>query len=134
VIEEYLCGDNCPPKPEVKQLLQNLSSGKTELVEEPVPRTKNGHVLVQTSVSLISAGTERILVEFGKAGYIAKAKSQPDKVRQASWWLKDQYIGGSPACLHSSLAVILSRSLCLFIGITLFPFVYIECLLPSLSK
>jgi len=66
----------------VKQLLQNLQSGKTELVEEPRPRVKNGHVLVQTRASLISAGTERMLVEFGKAGYIAKAKSRPDKVRQ----------------------------------------------------
>jgi predicted dehydrogenase/threonine dehydrogenase-like Zn-dependent dehydrogenase len=66
----------------VKQLLQNIKSGKTEIVEEPRPHLKNGHVLVQTSVSLISAGTERMLVEFGKAGYIAKAKSQPDKVRQ----------------------------------------------------
>ena len=54
----------------MKQLLQNLDSGKTELVEEPFPRTKNGHVLVQTRASLISAGTERMPVEFGKAGRI----------------------------------------------------------------
>ena len=66
----------------MKQLLQNLQSGKTELVEEPVPRLKSGHVLVQTRASLISAGTERMLVEFGKAGYIPKAKSQPDLVRK----------------------------------------------------
>ena len=66
----------------MKQLLQNLNSGRTELVEEPVPRTKSGHVLVETRASLISAGTERMLVEFGKAGYFAKARSQPDKVRQ----------------------------------------------------
>ena len=66
----------------MNQLLQNLNSRKTELVEEPMPRLKNGHVLVQTRASLISAGTERMLVEFGKAGYIAKAESQPDKVKQ----------------------------------------------------
>ena len=66
----------------MKQLLQNLQSGKTQLVEAPQPRLKNGHVLVQTKASLISSGTERMLVEFGKAGYIAKAKSQPDKVKQ----------------------------------------------------
>ena len=66
----------------MKQLLQNLSSGKTELVEEPQPCLKAGHTLVWTRASLISAGTERMLVEFGKAGYIAKAESQPDKVKQ----------------------------------------------------
>ena len=66
----------------MKQLLQNLKSGKTELVEEPRPHLKNGHILVQTSVSLISAGTERMLVEFGKAGDLAKAKSQPGEVKQ----------------------------------------------------
>jgi len=57
----------------MKQLLQNLNSGKTELVEEPMPRMKTGHLLVKTSASLISAGTERMLVEFGRAGYIAKS-------------------------------------------------------------
>ena len=66
----------------MQQLLQNLNSGKTELVEEPLPRVKEGHVLVRTNVSLISAGTERMLVDFGKAGYLGKAKSQPDKVKQ----------------------------------------------------
>jgi predicted dehydrogenase/threonine dehydrogenase-like Zn-dependent dehydrogenase len=66
----------------MKQVLQNLKTGKTELLEEPLPRLKSGQVLIKTRASLISAGTERMLVEFGKAGYIAKARSQPDKVRQ----------------------------------------------------
>jgi hypothetical protein len=64
------------------QLLQNLKTGRTELVEEPDPRLKEGCFLIQTQCSLISAGTERMLVEFGKAGYLAKAKRQPDKVKQ----------------------------------------------------
>jgi predicted dehydrogenase/threonine dehydrogenase-like Zn-dependent dehydrogenase len=66
----------------MKQLLQNLSSGCTEVVEQPLPLLKNGNVLVQSRSSLISAGTERMLVDFGKAGLIGKAKSQPDKVKQ----------------------------------------------------
>ena len=66
----------------MKQLLQDLRSGRTDLVDGPRPRVERGHVLVQTKASLISAGTERMLVEFGKAGYLAKARSQPDKVRQ----------------------------------------------------
>lgn len=66
----------------MKQILQNLKTGKTEVVDVPNPRMKTRHLLVQTRASLISAGTERILIDFGKAGYIQKAKQQPDKVRQ----------------------------------------------------
>ena len=65
----------------MKQFLQNLKSGKTELVEVPCPAVKAGHLLIQTSVSLVSAGTERMLVEFGHASLIQKARQQPDKVK-----------------------------------------------------
>lgn len=66
----------------MKQITQNLKSGETILEEVPAPQPKNGHVLIQTTKSLISLGTERMLVEFGKASYINKARQQPDKVRQ----------------------------------------------------
>lgn len=66
----------------MKQILQNLSNGKTELVEAPSPNLRAGHVLVDTSVSLISIGTERMLVDFGRSGFISKARQQPEKVRQ----------------------------------------------------
>lgn len=65
----------------MKQLLQSLKDGSTEVAEVPAPRTGQGQVLIQTSVSLVSAGTERMLVDFGKANIIQKARSQPDKVR-----------------------------------------------------
>lgn len=65
----------------MKQILQNLKTGETELVDIPSPHQKYGHNLIQTSTSLISAGTERMLVDFGKAGIISKARQQPDKVR-----------------------------------------------------
>ncbi|MCK4624951.1 MAG: bi-domain-containing oxidoreductase, partial [Phycisphaerae bacterium] len=66
----------------MKQVLQNLRSGQTAVEEVPSPGFGGGSVLIQTRASLISAGTERMLVEFGKAGLIAKARSQPDKVKQ----------------------------------------------------
>jgi predicted dehydrogenase/threonine dehydrogenase-like Zn-dependent dehydrogenase len=66
----------------VKQLLQDLRIGKVELAEVPRPLVQNGHLLIATERSLISTGTERTLVEFGKAGWIDKARQQPDKVRQ----------------------------------------------------
>jgi predicted dehydrogenase/threonine dehydrogenase-like Zn-dependent dehydrogenase len=65
----------------MKQVLQSLKTGHTNVAEVPVPSLRRGQLLVQTSHSLISAGTERMLVQFGKAGWIEKARQQPDKVR-----------------------------------------------------
>lgn len=66
----------------MKQIIQDLKSGKTILEEVPVPLVKAGCVLIQTTRSLVSLGTERMLVEFGKANLISKARQQPDKVKQ----------------------------------------------------
>ena len=65
----------------MKQILQNLHSGETLLEEVPCPRARSGHLLIRTATSLVSAGTERMLVEFGRANLIEKARQQPDKVR-----------------------------------------------------
>ena len=65
----------------MKQVLQNLRSGETVVAEVPVPRAGRGRLLIRSSRTLISAGTERMLVDFGKAGWLAKARQQPDKVR-----------------------------------------------------
>ena len=66
----------------MKQLLQNLNSGETVLEDVPIPHCGVGSVLIQTSTTLVSAGTERMLVDFGKGNLIQKARSQPDKVKQ----------------------------------------------------
>ena len=66
----------------MKQILQDLSTGTTELVESPAPVVRRGQLLIDTAVSLISAGTERMLVDFGRAGLVAKARQQPEKVAQ----------------------------------------------------
>jgi len=65
----------------MRQVLQNLKTGETELADVPCPAPGPGQVLIRTSRTLISAGTERMLVDFGKAGWIEKARQQPDKVR-----------------------------------------------------
>ena len=65
----------------MKQILQNLKSGQTETVDVPCPSVQRGQLLIRTTRTLVSAGTERMLVEFGKAGLIDKARQQPDKVR-----------------------------------------------------
>jgi len=66
----------------MKQILQDMAKGSTELVTAPAPQVTRNHLLINTTVSLISTGTERMLVEFGKASLIQKARQQPDKVRQ----------------------------------------------------
>lgn len=65
----------------MKQILQSFKTGKTELVEVPTPKPGKGKVLIQTTNSLVSLGTERMLVEFGKASLVEKARQQPDKVK-----------------------------------------------------
>jgi predicted dehydrogenase/threonine dehydrogenase-like Zn-dependent dehydrogenase len=65
----------------MKQILQSLRTGKTEIADIPCPAVERGHLLIRTTTTLVSAGTERMLVEFGKAGWIEKARQQPDKVR-----------------------------------------------------
>src|SRR5687767_14500319 len=66
----------------MKQLLQNLRDGKTMVEEVPVPTTRAGFALVQTRASLVSAGTERMVVEFAEKSLVDKARARPDLVRQ----------------------------------------------------
>ena len=65
----------------MKQVLQNISSGETQLVEVPCPKKLPGHLLIASSTTLVSAGTERMLIDFGKASMLSKARQQPDKVK-----------------------------------------------------
>lgn len=66
----------------MKQIIQDLKNGETILEEVPAPQVKPGQVLIQTTRSLVSLGTERMLVEFGKSNLFQKAKQQPDKVKE----------------------------------------------------
>lgn len=64
----------------MRQVVQHFKSGLTEVVEAPAPALRPGQLLIRTHLSLVSAGTERMLVEFGRASLIGKARQQPDKV------------------------------------------------------
>ena len=65
----------------MKQILQNLSNGETNILDIPCPKVTKGTLLIASSNSLVSAGTERMLIEFGKANMLDKARKQPDKVK-----------------------------------------------------
>lgn len=64
------------------QIIQDLKKGDTILEEIPMPMVRRGCVLIKTHRSLVSLGTEKMLVEFGKGNLITKARQQPDKVKQ----------------------------------------------------
>lgn len=65
----------------MKQLLQSLKDGRTEIVDIPCPAAGRGKLLIETDRTLVSSGTERMIVAFGQGGWLQKARQQPDKVR-----------------------------------------------------
>jgi predicted dehydrogenase/threonine dehydrogenase-like Zn-dependent dehydrogenase len=66
----------------MKQLIQSARTGKLTVADVPDPVAGDGEVLVRTRASLISAGTERMVVDFAKKGLVAKARARPDLVRK----------------------------------------------------
>ena len=62
----------------MKQILQDLKNGDTMLADVPAPGRKAGHLLIQTASSLVSIGTEKMMIQFGKANWIDKARQHPD--------------------------------------------------------
>ena len=65
----------------MKQILQNLANGVTSIVDVPCPKNEPGYLLIASKNTVVSAGTERMLIDFSKASYIEKARKQPDKVK-----------------------------------------------------
>jgi predicted dehydrogenase/threonine dehydrogenase-like Zn-dependent dehydrogenase len=65
----------------VRQIVQNLRDGTTSVVVTPAPTPRPGEVLIGTALTLVSSGTERMLVDFGRGNLIAKVRQQPEKAR-----------------------------------------------------
>jgi predicted dehydrogenase/threonine dehydrogenase-like Zn-dependent dehydrogenase len=65
----------------MQQVILNMSTGETRVIEAPIPGVQAGCVLIQTRRTLVSAGTERMLVDFGRASMLERARQQPDKVK-----------------------------------------------------
>lgn len=66
----------------MKQLLQNIKTGKATIEDVPMPTPREGQALVKVEASLVSAGTERMVVEFAEKSLVGKARSRPDLVKQ----------------------------------------------------
>ena len=88
----------------MRQLIQHLGSGRTELVDAPAPGPRRGRLLVRASRSLVSLGTERMLVEFGRAGWLSKARQQPEKFRAVLAKVRTEGLFPTLAAVRSKLA------------------------------
>lgn len=96
----------------MKQILQNLGTGETSLVEVPVPAPSAGCVLVRSHASLVSLGTERMLIDFGKSNLIEKARRQPDKVRQVLQKIQTDGLGPTLEAVRTKLDQPLALGYC----------------------
>jgi predicted dehydrogenase len=87
----------------MQQLLQSLANGRIVLEEIPVPIPASGAILIRTSRSLISAGTERMLVEFGRGSWISKIQQQPEKARQVIDKMRTDGVAATLEAVRSKL-------------------------------
>ncbi len=88
----------------MRQLLQNLGNGQTVVQQVPAAGPRSGTLLIRTTRSLISAGTERMLVDFGKAGWLGKARQQPEKVRAVLSKIRANGLAETVRAVRSKLA------------------------------
>ncbi|WP_394229056.1 bi-domain-containing oxidoreductase [Shewanella colwelliana] len=96
----------------MKQILQDMAKGGTSITEAPVPIVGAGSMLINTSVTLISAGTERSLVDFGKASMLDKARQQPEKVKMVLEKVKTDGLMTTVDAVKSKLAQPLPLGYC----------------------
>lgn len=92
--------------------MQSLKDGNTHVEEVPVPKASRGSLLIKTEISLVSAGTERMLVEFGKSGWVSKARQQPDKVKMVLDKAKTDGVGATYDAVMSKLDQPLALGYC----------------------
>lgn len=96
----------------MKQVLQDLTRGETIILEAPIQKVGNGQLLIHTKVTLISAGTERMLVDFGKASYFQKARQQPEKVKMVLEKIKTDGLLTTLDAVRSKLSQPLALGYC----------------------
>lgn len=87
----------------MKQILQNMRSGVVSVYDVPTPAVHRGRVLVRTAASLISAGTERTVVESGKKGLLGRAKERPELVKQVIDRARTEGIANTYAAVKAKL-------------------------------
>ena len=88
----------------MRQIVQHLGSGRTELIDVPAPGPRRGRLLVRATRSLVSLGTERMLVEFGRGSWLSKARQQPEKFRAVLAKIRSEGLFATVGAVRSKLA------------------------------
>ena len=88
----------------MRQIVQHLGSGRTELLDVPAPGPHRGRLLVRATRSLVSLGTERMLVEFGRGSWLSKARQQPEKFRAVLAKVRSEGLVATVQAVRSKLA------------------------------
>lgn len=88
----------------MKQVFQNPKSGKTLVHEITAPVLKSGGILVKNHFSVISAGTERGIIELSKKSIFEKAKERPDYIQKFFGMIKSQGLAAAWRMAQSKLA------------------------------
>ena len=96
----------------MKQLIQNLQNGETSLIEVPSPNISSTNLLIHSTNSLISLGTEKMLVDFAKSGYLAKARQQPDKVKEVVHKIRNDGFASTYEAVKSKLSQPITLGYC----------------------
>lgn len=96
----------------MRQIVQHMGQGLTEIVEAPAPSLQSGSLIITSTVTLISAGTERMLVDFGKANVIDKARQQPEKVKMVLAKVRTDGLAATVGAVRSKLAQPLPLGYC----------------------
>lgn len=94
------------------QVLQSLSDGTVELADVPVPAVGATSVVVATRTTVVSAGTERMLLQFGRASILEKARQQPDKVKQTLDKIRTDGLGPTLEAVRSKLGTPIALGYC----------------------
>lgn len=74
----------------MQQLIQNVRSGELKVTDVPEPMVRPGHVLIANACSVVSAGTEKMVMELAKKSLLGKARERPDHVRRVLEKLRNE--------------------------------------------
>ena len=97
----------------MKQIIQRLNSKLgVELMEMPAPVNDTGHVIIKTTRTLVSKGTESKLVEFGNASYLGKARQKPDRLKALIKRFKDNGIINTISSVRDSFEQYIALGYC----------------------
>ena len=75
----------------MKQIVNNFRTGNLKLVDVPAPACQDGGIIIQNICSLVSIGTEKMILDLAKKSLASKAKERPDQVQQVIQKVKKRF-------------------------------------------